>query len=275
MRTLPSVLHPRRRAVLSGLLVFVVSVGAATIPSAAASAKPAKKLSETARIRLAFELRRSGASDNVITDKTGLAKVSAKTIAPRSTNTDVTVPPPLLYHDTTNNKYVAYAEFSWNDSQTLGDGSIIDAGNVGGYEALSIRFSQDVVQTSTPGGTIYWGGWTGAQPYPTQNTAGPLFPGLWDNSEEGASLQWQDRTASTNCSGSDYPSCGQYNSGDGYVAYTFKPPTQCTQIFGQYAHTWASTQITGVAVSNSGFEIQFSSGSNRWQLTSGATLLGC
>lgn len=169
---------------------------------------------------------------------------------------------------------MAYAEFSWNNIATTGDGSLLGA-KVGGLEALSIRFSESVIQSATPGGTIYWGHWSGAQPYPDSNADGPLFPGLWDNSEVGASLQWQDRTAATNCSGTDYPSCRQYNSQNGYLAYAFRPPTVCTQIFAQYAHTWSDTGISSVTVTRNGFEVSFTSSGNKWQATSGARLLNC
>lgn len=244
------------------------------IPIKAASAKP-KKISQSERIRMVYELKKRGIPETEIARKTGFATVPTKTlVSPLSVNTDATVPNPYVYHDTVNNKYVAYADFEWNNYRTLGDGSY-STGNVGGYEALSIRFSTDVIQDSTPSGTIYWGGWTGAEPWPDFNMSGPLFPGLWDNSEEGASLQWQDKTHALHCGGTDYPSCAQYNSGHGYLAYAFRPPTQCTQIFAQYAHTWGSTSISGVTVSNGGFEVNFTSAEKRWQRTSGATLIAC
>ncbi len=261
---------------LSAVGVLVASLIA--IPSGSAQAVETVRLSEAQKIELIVDLRRQGASEAEITRRTGYRLVQTTSIAPSllSINTDVTVPNPRIYYDEANERYVAYADYNWNDNATLGDGHF-NTGNVGGNDVLSIRFSQDVVQTSTPSGTINWGGWRGLTPDITLPPEGgpPLLPGLWGNSEYGALIQWQDATHATRCDGSDFPNCARYNSQSGTLSYAFKRPPGCLQIFAHYAHTWSDTRITSAGISNSGFEIGFSSPEHRWQVTSGATQLGC
>lgn len=261
---------------LSAAGVLVASLIA--IPSGSAQAVETVRLSEEQKIELIVDLRRQGASEAEITRRTGYRLAQSTSTAPSllSINTDVTVPNPHVYYDSVNEKYVAYADYNWNDYRTLGDGHF-STSDVGGNDVLSIRFSQDVVQTSTPSGSIYWGGWRGlssSTPLPPDGGA-PLFPGLWENSEDGALIQWKDETKALKCGGADFPNCARYNSQSGTLSYAFKRPPGCLQIFAQYAHTWNDTRITSAGVSNSGFEIGFSSAEHRWQATSGATQLGC
>lgn len=278
MRTFPSLLQGRLQRPMAGLLALLVGATAAVVPAAAASAGPipGADLSRSEKMRRWTEMRLNKASDAAIANELGLIKVSTedRKVTPLSVNTDVVVSTPTVAWDPNFQEYIAATDYQWKNRATVGDGAPT-GGRVGGNDAFAIRFSRQVEQTYTPQIEVFAGNWSGATPYPTYYRDS-IRPGLWDNSEEGVAGQWQDAVHATNCSGSDYPSCRYYDSAIATIFFYFRPiGSGCTQIFSQHAHTWSSTGINSIAVSTSGFEVNFSSSSNRWQLTSGAGKLGC
>ncbi len=267
----------RRIAWRLGLAVIVgiTATLATAVPAGAEPTEPSQAssdeamLAEEKRAQL-IELINEGADDAEIKSKTGLVKVSTESgeVSPLSTNADVSTSTPTIYYDRGIGAYYAASDYRWNNQQTTGDGPNT-GGNVGGYDAFSIRFTLDIVNYGTTI-SICPGAWSGATPYPSTKPA-CLIPGPSENSEDGAAYRYQDRTVGARCSGSDHNSCRIYVGANGTLVFTFKRLTAgCLQVFSQYAHTWSSTTISSISVSNSGFSVGFSSSSNRWQRTSQA-----
>jgi len=148
------------------------------------------------------------------------------------------------------------------DQQTKGD-------HAGGYDALAIRFSADIVNHNAA--VIIWPGeWGGAQPYPERYPAS-LHPQPEDNSEAGASFRFKDKLFKDYCSGTDHPSCWNYLGAGGLVGVSFTRipgTTGCIQVFSKYGHTWSSTSVSSVDLSNTHIGFTFTKNKNRWDISS-------
>jgi hypothetical protein len=264
---------------------------AAIFSAAPANAAPEvdeKAAQEMARI--ASEMRYNGASDAQIQTRTGLKRVGTKAtrtirasmrsgpdeFTTLSTNSEVTVES-SFYYDTTNKRYNAYVDFDWKGA-SLADGTWF-GGDVGKLDGLAISFSKDVVQQYTPSMWAYWGGtmYTSSPlPAPAAPPSGiSVEPGIWSNSAASAGFRYQDKVWSTNCGGGEVPTCARYNTDHGTLHYPFKKSTGCLQIFGAYGHTWDETSVTGLTLTRTGPELQFSKTDDAWQAATGAAKIDC
>ncbi|WP_147315400.1 hypothetical protein [Asanoa ferruginea] len=261
--------------------VALVVAAATSTPATAAPSTPASPAAsaltpDQVRAQLLM-LTQAGATDAQIKKSLGLIRVpgdSAPDVAPLSSNTSATVGTPSIYYETARQLHYASTNFRWTNLSTMGDGAY-GGGNVGGRDAFAIRFSQDV-QNHGVAASFCPGNWTGATPYPTTKP-GCIVVSPEDNNSDGASFAYQDRTQGARCSGTDYPSCGIYVGAQGTLVFTFKKTgTGCLQVFSKYGHTWSSTTISGVSLSNSGITMNFSSTSNKWEISSpNSGKLGC
>jgi hypothetical protein len=276
--------HKRHRKAIARALLPILTLTAAAALSSATVAKaeppaPAEvtaeeqALSAEKRSRL-IELLQTGATDSEIQQQLGLTKVSSgdDDASSRSDSSAISISRPSIYYDTGLRAYYASSDYRWNNQGTTGDGSAY-GGNVGGYDALSIRFSQDVVNVGTSA-SICPGNWSGLTPYPPKPKC--IVPATAENSEDGAAFRYQDKVVGAKCRGSERPDCRIYVGAKGTIVFTFRRIAGgCLQVFSNHAHTWVSTTISGLSVSNSSFNINFSSAANQWQRTSQAGLQSC
>ncbi|MEU8002669.1 hypothetical protein AB0B66_16050 [Catellatospora sp. NPDC049111] len=242
--------------------------------SATAASDPAIAIAQKRQQLL--ELALTGASEATIQSRLGLVKVSTASsgFQPLSPNTAATVQTPTIYFDTGLQAYYVSATFSWNNQQTNGDGSAY-SGNVGGYDGFAVRFDKDITNMGTSA-SFCPGNWGGATPYPGTKP-GCVIPQPEDNNSDGSSFKYQDRTNGAYCGGTDYPSCWIYIGAKGTIIHSFKKSwAGCLQVYAKYGHTWNSTQISGIDLSNGGITINFSSSSYRWDISSSnSAKLGC
>jgi hypothetical protein len=231
-------------------------------------------MSDSAKREQLLKLKDSGASDAKIQAQLGLVRVSPpedEIITPMSSNTDATVATPTIYYDTGIKKYYVSASYAWKNLQTKGD----SAGS--GYDGFAVRFSADIVNYGVSA-SFCPGNWGGATPYPGTNAA-CIVPQPEDNNTDGASFKFRDRLSEAYCGGTDYPSCWQYVGAKGNLVFTFTRvagTSGCLQVFSKYGHTWSGTSISSVGLSNGGISFNFSSTSNRWDISSSSSgKLGC
>ncbi|GAA1370874.1 hypothetical protein GCM10009661_30650 [Catellatospora chokoriensis] len=264
-----------RKWLAASASAFVMSVAVLLAPTSPASAAidPAAAVGQKRDQLLA--LVQAGASDTTIQSRLGLVKVSQPSsggIEPMSSQGDATVSTPTIYYDTQAKYYYASASFSWNNQQTKADGS---GGNVGGYDGFAIRFNKDITNMGT-GASFCPGNWGGATPYPGTKP-GCVVVQPEDNDDFGSSYKYQDKLNQAYCGGTDYPSCWIYIGAKGTIVHSFKKSwAGCLQVYSKYGHTWSSTQISGINVSNGSISFDFSSSSYRWDISSSNSgKLGC
>jgi hypothetical protein len=268
-----------RKLLAASASAFVLSVAVLLAPTSAASAAVDQTAAVAQKRERLLALVQAGASAATIQSQLDLVKVSQPSsagIQPLSAQSDVTISTPTIYYDSGAGYYYAETSFAWKNLQTKGDGST--TGNVGGYDALAIRFDKDITNMGTSA-SFCPGNWGGATPYPGTKPACVVVQPE-DNNSDGSSYKYQDRLHQAYCGGTDYPSCWVYVGAKGNLVHAFKKSwSGCLQVYSKYGHTWSgvfATQISSVSLSNSGIAINFDSASYRWDISSSNSgKLGC
>lgn len=173
-----------------------------------------------------------------------------------SENSDVTLSIPRVYFNTVMGRYEVSATFRWKDCTDpwsevtepcyMGD---YNGTNMGGYDGFGIRVSREVSRRS--------------QSFVVATTADcrQWYANPSDADGWGVVYRNQDRFKDP---------CGtsNYNWHRGAIVYSFMTLPGCPE--GQYqfstkmAHTWSSTGVSGISVSNRGISVSFSSTEHQW-----------
>jgi hypothetical protein len=262
----------RRRRLLLGVAAIALALSSA-LPAAAAKPGPPPRDDEayyeavTERI---LEMEARGATqeqiDRMLSRTFGWRLVAgggepvAEATAQQSENGDVTLSVPSVYFNTVMGRYEVSATFRWKsctDSWTRVTEPcyMADANgtNMGGYDGFGIRVSREVSRRSqsfvvaTPTNCRQW-------------YANPADADGW-----GVVYRNQDRFK-------DVCGTSHYNWHRGAIVYSFMTLPGCPS--GQYqfstkmAHTWSSSGVSGISVSNRGIVVSFSSTDHQWTAVS-------
>jgi hypothetical protein len=177
-----------------------------------------------------------------------------------SENSDVSLSVPRVYFNTVMGRYEVSATFRWEDCTNWWNGSTepcymgdYNGTNMGGYDGFGIRVSREVSRR--------------AQSFVVATTANcrQWYANPADADGWGVVYRNQDRFKD---------SCGtsNYNWHRGAIVYSFMTLPGCPK--GQYqfstkmAHTWSSTGVSGISVSNRGISVSFSSTEHQWTAVS-------
>lgn len=167
-----------------------------------------------------------------------------------STNQMVNLPRPEAFYDSQIRHHVLFGRFQWKHNCDTYycwrhdvNGSTT---NVGRLDGFSVAASKTITKHGTGFSTYGSGNWSNHYSNP------------WNSSNYGFAFKAQDKY------GGGFN--GDYSWDHGTMSMTYDYPGCGTYSFRtKLAHTWGSTDLTGVSIGSGGISFSFSSTNNRWQ----------
>ena len=205
--------------------------------------------------RLYLEGRTSAEVDAVLLAEFGLVAEQAEVpelggVHAASTNQMVNLPRPDAYYDAQIGRHVVFGRFQWKhncDTYYCWRHDVNgDTTNVGKLDGFSVSASKTITKYGTGFSTYGSGNWSNHYSNP------------WNSSNYGFAFKAQDKY------GGGFN--GDYSWDHGTMSMTYAYQGCGTYSFRtKLAHTWGSTDLTGVSIGSGGVSFSFSSTNNRWQ----------
>lgn len=216
-----------------------------------ASESHSRSWGPTAADRSLLRLVKAGASGAKIRRVTGFQEIGLSDRAPhaRSESSVISVNTPRYFRWPKRPKLL-YVTTGWRVK------GVVDLKKNGGVDGFGLRFSKPVVN---------YGSYLEVCEEWIEDVCRKAT-NYYENSENGASWQFQDRTWVHGA----YPDHRyRMNWDKGTMLLRFKPlKAGCYQAFARYAHSFARAKVTGFGLSTSGFSVAFNRDDGNWMRTS-------